>query len=173
ETACAMLLTSSQDLAEEVLSEIYRQIEDLERKDTIKASLANYSAILITSSVDESLKIVNEIAPEHLEIMTEDPFEVCKKVENAGAIFLGPYSPEPVGDYFAGPNHTLPTGSTARFSSPLSVDDFLKKTSLIHYEKTALARAKDAVIAISQEEGLTGHKKAVEIRFQETRCNNE
>lgn len=173
EAACAMLLTSSQDLVDKVLSEIYRQIEDLERKDTIKASLANYSAILITSSVDESLKIVNEIAPEHLEIMTEDPFEVCKKVENAGAIFLGPYSPEPVGDYFAGPNHTLPTGSTARFSSPLSVDDFLKKTSLIHYEKTALAKAKDAVIAISQEEGLTGHKNAVEVRFQETRCNNE
>jgi histidinol dehydrogenase len=167
ETASAILLTSSRDLGDQVLSQLCSQIERLERKETIKAALADYGAIVITDSLDESLSIANQIAPEHLEIMTEDPFSVYQRVENAGAIFIGQYSPEPIGDYYAGANHTLPTGSTSRFSSPLSVDDFLKKTSLIYYKKEALARAKDAVTAISQEEGLTGHKNAVQVRFDE------
>ena len=168
ETASAILLTSSRHLADQVLSQLYTQIERLERKETIKAALADYGAIVITDSLDESLKVANCIAPEHLEIMTQDPFSIYERIENAGAIFLGQYSPEPIGDYYAGPNHTLPTCSTSRFSSPLSVDDFLKKTSLIYYKKEALARAKDAVTAIAQEEGLTGHKNAVQVRFDES-----
>ncbi len=168
ETASAILLTSSRHLADQVLSQLCIQIERLERKETIKAALADYGAIVITDSLDESLKVANCIAPEHLEIVTQDPFSIYERIENAGAIFLGQYSPEPIGDYYAGPNHTLPTCSTSRFSSPLSVDDFLKKTSLIYYKKEALARAKDAVTAIAQEEGLTGHKNAVQVRFNES-----
>ena len=116
--------------------------------------------------LEESVNIVNEIAPEHLQILTKNPFGVYRSIKNAGAIFLGEYSPEPVGDYFAGPNHTLPTGSTSRFYSPLSVSDFLKKTSLIYYSKDALKKSKDSIIRIAKEEGLTGHANSVSIRFE-------
>ncbi|MPN53939.1 Histidinol dehydrogenase [bioreactor metagenome] len=113
----------------------------------------------------ESVEVANEIAPEHLEVLTTNPFDVYRGVKNAGAIFLGEYSPEPVGDYFAGPNHTLPTSSTSRFSSPLCVDDFMKKTSLIYYSKDALERSKDSIMRIAEEEGLTGHANSIRVRF--------
>ncbi|NMB27880.1 MAG: histidinol dehydrogenase [Tissierellia bacterium] len=167
EMAASILITCWEPLVDKVLSQIELQIQQLERKETIKKSLNNYGAIIITDSIEESIDIANEIAPEHLEILTEDPFNIYKDIKNAGAIFLGEYSPEPVGDYFAGPNHTLPTSSTSRFSSPLSVDDFIKKTSLIYYSEKALMKSKDSIMRIAQEEGLTGHANSVKIRFDE------
>lgn len=167
EMAASILITCWEPLVDKVLSQIELQIQQLERKETIKKSLNNYGAIIITDSIEESIDIANEIAPEHLEILTEDPFNIYKDIKNAGAIFLGEYSPEPVGDYFAGPNHTLPTSSTSRFSSPLSIDDFIKKTSLIYYSEKALMKSKDSIMRIAQEEGLTGHANSVKIRFDE------
>ncbi len=167
EMAASILITCWEPLVDKVLSQIELQIQQLERKETIKKSLNNYGAIIITDSIEESIDIANEIAPEHLEILTKDPFNIYKDIKNAGAIFLGEYSPEPVGDYFAGPNHTLPTSSTSRFSSPLSIDDFIKKTSLIYYSEKALMKSKDSIMRIAQEEGLTGHANSVKIRFDE------
>lgn len=167
EMAASILVTDWEPMAEQVLVELRSQVEHLERKDIIKKSLKDYGAIIITSSLKESIEIANEIAPEHLEILTEDPFKIYKDIKNAGAIFLGEYSPEPIGDYFAGPNHTLPTSSTSRFSSPLSVDDFIKKTSLIYYSREALMKSKESIIRIAEEEGLTGHANSVKIRFEE------
>ncbi|OEF99564.1 histidinol dehydrogenase [Vulcanibacillus modesticaldus] len=167
EMAASILLTDSRNLAEKVVEELAKQVEKLERKEIINKSLNNYGAIIITSNLEESIEIANQIAPEHLEILTEDPFAVVEKIKNAGAIFLGEFSPEPVGDYFAGPNHTLPTSSTAKFSSPLGVDDFLKKTSLIYYSKEALKGIKESVIQIANDEGLTAHANSVKIRFEE------
>ena len=140
-------------------------MEQLERKDIIKKSLKEYGAIIITSCLSKSIDVANEIAPEHLEILTQNPFDIYRQIKNAGAIFLGEYSPEPVGDYFAGPNHTLPTSSTSKFSSPLGVDDFLKKTSLIYYSKNALEKSKDSIIRIANDEGLTGHANSIQVRF--------
>lgn len=167
EMAASILVTDWEPMADQVLVELRSQVELLERKDIIKKSLKDYGAIIITSSLKESIEIANEIAPEHLEILTEDPFKIYKDIKNAGAIFLGEYSPEPIGDYFAGPNHTLPTSSTSRFSSPLSVDDFIKKTSLIYYSREALMKSKESIIRIAEEEGLTGHANSVKIRFEE------
>lgn len=167
EMAASILVTDWEPMAEQVLVELRSQVELLERKDIIKKSLKDYGAIIITSSLKESIEIANEIAPEHLEILTEDPFKIYKDIKNAGAIFLGEYSPEPIGDYFAGPNHTLPTSSTSRFSSPLSVDDFIKKTSLIYYSREALMKSKESIIRIAEEEGLTGHANSIKIRFEE------
>lgn len=165
--AAAILITTSSDLASAVKEELKQQTALLERVDFIAQSLADYGQIIITDTLDSAVAIANQIAPEHLEIMTVDPLELSKSIDNAGAIFLGEYTPEPVGDYYAGPNHTLPTSSTARFSSPLSVDDFIKKSSLIYYNKTALATAKEAIIRIATDEGLTGHANSVRIRFEE------
>lgn len=167
EMAAPILVTSSQILARNVIKELEIQVNDLQRKDIIKKSLENYGAIIITSCLSESIDIANEIAPEHLEILTKNPFEVYRRIKNAGAIFLGEYSPEPVGDYFAGTNHTLPTSSTARFSSPLSVDDFIKKTSLVYYSKEALRKSKDSIVRIAEDEGLTAHANSIKVRFQE------
>lgn len=167
EMAASILVINDESIAKKVILELENQIKTLERKDIIKKSLENYGAIIITNSIDESIDIVNKVAPEHLEILTEDPFTIYKKIKNAGAIFLGEYTPEPVGDYIAGANHTLPTSSTARFSSALSVDDFTKKTSLIYYSKKALRKSKDSIVRIAEEEGLTGHGNSVKIRFQE------
>ena len=167
EMAASILVTDWEPMADQVLVELRSQVELLERKDIIKKSLKDYGAIIITSSLKESIEIANEIAPEHLEILTEDPFKIYKDIKNAGAIFLGEYSPEPIGDYFAGPNHTLPTSSTSRFSSPLSVDDFIKKTSLIYYSREALMKSKESIIRIAEEEGLTGHANSIKIRFEE------
>jgi histidinol dehydrogenase len=167
ELAAAILVTDYPPLADQVQLELERQVEVLERKDIIEKALNNYGAIIITDSLPETVEVANEIAPEHLEILTADPFAVYEQIKNAGAIFLGEYSPEPVGDYYAGTNHTLPTSSTARFSSPLSVDDFIKKTSLVYYSKEALSKAKASIIRIAEEEGLTGHANSVKVRFEE------
>lgn len=166
EMAASILVMDWEPLAKKILAEIELQLQSLERKEIIEKSLKNYGAIIITSCLQESINIANEIAPEHLEVLTRNPFDVYRSIKNAGAIFLGEYSPEPVGDYFAGPNHTLPTSSTSRFSSPLSVDDFIKKTSLIYYSKEALAKSKDSIIRIAEEEGLTAHANSVKVRFE-------
>ena len=167
EMAASILAVDDEVLAGRVKIELQVQVEKLERKETIKKSLKDYGAIIITASIDESIDMANKIAPEHLELLVEEPFEIYKRIKNAGAIFLGEYTPEPVGDYFAGTNHTLPTSTTARFSSALSVDDFQKKTSLIYYSKEALEKSKDSIIRIAKEEGLTGHGNSVKIRFEE------
>ncbi|WP_291583229.1 histidinol dehydrogenase [Clostridium sp. UBA6640] len=167
EMAAPILVTSSHILARNVVMELNIQVNDLQRKDIIKKSLENYGAIIITNCLSESIDIANEIAPEHLEILTKNPFEIYRRIKNAGAIFIGEYSPEPVGDYFAGTNHTLPTSSTARFSSPLSIDDFIKKTSLVYYSKEALRKSKDSIIRIAEDEGLTAHANSIKVRFQE------
>lgn len=165
EMASAILLTDSPSLGMKVKEEIERQVKKLYREGIIRKALCNFGAIIITNSLSESVYIANEIAPEHLEIHTKDPFLVYKSIKNAGAIFLGEYSPEALGDYFAGTNHTLPTSATARYSSPLSVDDFIKKTSLIYYSKEALYRSKEYIMTIADSEGLTGHKNSIAIRF--------
>ena len=167
EMAASILAVDNLELARKVKEQLEIQVEKLERKETIKKSFKDYGAIIITSSIEESIDLANKIAPEHLEILVKEPFKIYKRIKNAGAIFLGEYSPEPVGDYFAGTNHTLPTSSTARFSSALSVDDFQKKTSLIYYSKEALEKSKDSIIRIAKEEGLTGHGNSVRIRFEE------
>lgn len=165
--AASILVTDSQKLAGKVIDELKLQVEKLERKEIIKKSLENYGAVIITECLKDSIDIANEIAPEHLELLIKNPFENYKKIKNAGAIFLGGFSPEPVGDYFAGPNHTLPTSATSKFSSPLGIDDFIKKTSLIYYSREALFKAKDSIIRIAENEGLTGHANSIRVRFEE------
>jgi histidinol dehydrogenase len=167
EMAAAILVTDSPKLAREVNKAIKLMVANLDRKEITLQSLKNYGAILLTESLEESLATANEIAPEHLEIETVNPFEDYKKIKNAGAIFLGNYTPEPVGDYFAGPNHTLPTSATSKFSSPLSVDDFIKKTSLIYYSREALEASRDDIVRFADNEGLTGHANAIKVRFEE------
>ncbi len=166
EMASAVLVTPSQALAEAVAAELERQVATLPRVDIARKSLEQYGAILVVDSLDEGVAIVNKLAPEHLEVMTEEPMELLGRIETAGAIFLGPYSSEPVGDYFAGPNHILPTNGTARFSSPLNVDDFMKKSSLIRYSKEALFRDAAGIATLARHEGLEGHARAVEIRLE-------
>ena len=163
--AASILLTNSLELAYKVQESIEKQIVNLERRKIIDESLSSYGAIVITSSLSESIKIANQLAPEHLEILTKKPLEVLEQIENAGAIFLGEYTPEPVGDYFAGPNHTLPTSGTSRFSSALSTLDFLKKTSVVSYSKEALKKSSEAIIGLANEEGLTAHANAIKVRF--------
>ncbi|WP_163468773.1 histidinol dehydrogenase [Fusobacterium sp. IOR10] len=167
EMAASILITDSKTLPEKVIKELERQVPLLERKETIEKSLNNYGAIILTDSLNESINIANEVAPEHLEILTKNPFEIYEKIKNAGAIFLGEFSPEPVGDYFAGTNHILPTSSTAKFSSPLGVDDFIKKTSLIYYSKKALMKAKNSIITLANEEGLTAHANSIQVRVED------
>ncbi len=164
EMAASILITYSLSLANKVSIELDKQIKQLERSEIIEKSINNHGAILIADSMMQCIDIANEIAPEHLELLAVDCFEIYKKIKNAGAIFLGEYSPEPVGDYFAGPNHTLPTSSTSKFSSALSVDDFIKKTSLIYYSKQALKENSEDIIRFAENEGLTGHANAVKIR---------
>lgn len=165
ELASSMLITNSKDLAEKVKGEVLLQLEKLERKNIAEKSIFDYGYIFVVDSIDEAIKISNEIAPEHLEIMVSNPFDLIPKIKNAGAVFLGKYTPEPVGDYFAGPNHTLPTSGTAKFSSPLGVYDFIKKTSLLYYTKESLEKIKDDVIFFSQVEGLTAHGNSIKVRF--------
>ncbi|WP_101843081.1 histidinol dehydrogenase [Halobacillus sp. Marseille-P3879] len=160
----SVLVTTSKKLAEEVHQSLNEQLSTLPRYETAKASIEDYGAVVLCSSKEEAIDAVNEIAAEHLEIVTENPFEDMAKVKHAGAIFLGPYSSEPVGDYFAGPNHVLPTSGTARFSSPLSVDDFQKRTSIISYSSEALKRDGDKIARFARLEGLEAHARAVEAR---------
>ncbi|MBP5249515.1 MAG: histidinol dehydrogenase [Lachnospiraceae bacterium] len=165
ELASAILVTTSEELADKVEKEVERFTNELKRGEIIKKSLENYGYILIAPSLKEAVDAVNEIASEHLEILTKNPFETMTMVKNAGAIFLGEYSSEPLGDYFAGPNHVLPTNGTAKFFSPLSVDDFIKKSSIIYYSKDALLEASDDIITFAKAEGLTAHANSIAVRF--------
>ncbi len=167
EMAASILITDSLSLSEKVKEELRKQLQNLERKSIAEKSLKNHGAIIIADSLNQCIDLANEIAPEHLELMVENPFDIYEKIKNAGAIFIGEYSPEPVGDYFAGPNHTLPTSGTAKFSSALSVGDFMKKTSLIYYNEKALSESASKIICFAESEGLGGHANAIRIRMKE------
>lgn len=164
--ASAILVTTSKKLAEEVQDEVKRQVEGLSRKDIILESLKNYGAIILVDTLKEAIEIGNVVAPEHLELITPNPFEYLHEIRNAGSVFLGEFAPEPLGDYMAGPNHVLPTSGTARFSSPLSVDDFVKKSSYLYYSGDALKGVKDKVIKMAETEGLTAHANSIKVRFE-------
>jgi histidinol dehydrogenase len=164
--ASAMLITTSRQLAEKVAKELDFQIKSMSRKDIIKKSLEKYGVILLVENIIDAIELANRIAPEHLEIMLKDPLDYLGDIKNAGSIFLGEYSPEPLGDYIAGPNHVLPTSGTAKFFSPLSVDDFIKKSSYIYYTKEALSDVADKVIVLSEVEGLTAHGNSIKVRVQ-------
>ena len=169
EMASAILVTTSDDLAAAVAAEVERQLASLPRAAIARQSIDDYGAVLKVASMDEGIAVVNQLAPEHLEIMTADPMDVLGRIENAGAIFLGAYSSEPVGDYFAGPNHIIPTNGTARFSSPVNVDDFLKKSSLIRYSKEALLANGEKIMTLARHEGLEAHARAIEARLEKER----
>lgn len=166
EMASAILITTSKTLAGQVSEEVEQFTKELSRKEIIEKSLENYGYILIAQNMEEAIAAANEIASEHLEILTKNPFETMTKIKNAGAIFLGEYSSEPLGDYFAGPNHILPTNGTARFFSPLNVDDFMKKTSIISYSKDALLRVHEEIELFASKEGLTAHANSIKVRFE-------
>lgn len=163
--ASAILLTNSSKIAEETKNELSMQIEGLERKQIISSSLDNFGAIIVCSNINQAVEFANELAPEHLEVCCANPMEYVGKLDNAGSVFLGNYSPEPLGDYFAGPNHVLPTSGTARFFSPLSVDSFIKKSSFICYTQNALKRDAQDVIRFADTEGLTAHANSIKVRF--------
>lgn len=165
--ASSILVTSSAELADSVQNELVRQLELLSRSEIARKSLDSFGAIVIVRNLDEGLEVSNRIAPEHLELVTAEPMSLLGGIKNAGAIFMGAWSPEPLGDYFAGPNHTLPTAGTSRFFSPLSVDDFVKKSSLISYSKKAFANAAQDVVRFAEAEGLDAHAAAVKIRIDE------
>ncbi|MBV4415176.1 histidinol dehydrogenase [Clostridium tyrobutyricum] len=162
--ASSALITTSFDIAEKVNKQIEIQIKDLDRKEIIEESLKNNGIIILVDNIKEAFEIGNEIAPEHLELCIKDPFSYLPCVRNAGSVFLGSYSPEPLGDYFAGPNHVLPTSGTARFYSPLSVDDFVKKSSYIYYSKEELQKVADNIMTIAEDEGLTAHRNSIYVR---------
>lgn len=163
--ASSILLTNSKTLAENVKAELKVQCEKLERKDIIKESLKNYGAVIVCSDMAQAVEFANELAPEHLEVCCENPMEYVGKLDNAGSVFLGNYSPEPLGDYFAGPNHVLPTSGTARFFSPLSVDSFVKKSSFIYYTEDVLKEQSDDIVRFAEVEGLTAHANSIKVRF--------
>lgn len=163
--ASAILLTTSEETANETAKELSRQMQALERRDIIEQSLDDFGAIIVCKDISEAVDFANELAPEHLELAVENPMEYIGRVDNAGSVFLGHYSPEPLGDYFAGPNHVLPTSGTARFFSPLSVDSFIKKSSFIYYTEPALSKAKDDIIKLAETEGLTAHANSIKVRF--------
>ena len=167
ELASAILVTTSEDVANAVNKEIEGFLKVLSRSEIIKKSLENYGHILLAENLEEAIETANEIASEHLEIVTKDPYQVMMKIRNAGAIFLGEYSSEPLGDYFAGPNHILPTNGTAKFFSPLSVDDFLKKSSIIAYSKEALEAVHKDIETFAEAEQLTAHANSIKVRFPE------
>ena len=166
EMASAILITDSMELAQKVSREADQFTKKLSRREIIEKSLENYGYILVADNMDHAIDAANDIASEHMEILTKDPFQTMTKVKNAGAIFLGQYSSEPLGDYFAGPNHILPTNGTARFFSPLSVDDFIKKSSIICYSREALQRDHTDIERFAQNEGLTAHANSVAVRFE-------
>lgn len=167
ELASAILITTDAKLAKEVEAQIEVFLKDLSRAEIIEKSLTQYGYILLADSMDEAVDAANAIASEHLEILTKDPYAVMTKIQNAGAVFLGEYSSEPLGDYYAGPNHILPTNGTARFFSPLNVDDFMKKTSIISYSEDALRRAHKDIELFAEKEGLTAHANSIRVRFEE------
>lgn len=166
--ASCILLTDSQEIAEQTKAELERQIKNLSRAEIIKESFQNYGAIFVfpDGSTDDMISFANEIAPEHLEIMLENPMQYLGSINHAGSIFLGKYSPEPLGDYYAGPNHVLPTSGTARFFSPLGVDSFVKRSSFVYYTKDALAEAREDILLLAQREGLTAHANSIAVRHE-------
>lgn len=167
EMAMPILVTTSEDLGKQVVDEVYRQIEaDLGRKEIARKSVDDFGFVFIVKDLDEAFELSNQIAPEHLELLIENPMNALEKVKNAGAIFMGAYTPEPLGDYFAGPNHTLPTSGTAKFSSPLGVYDFIKKSSILSYDQHCLSDVYQKIAAFARSEGLDAHAKAVERRFE-------
>lgn len=167
--ASSILVTPSRQLAEKVVSEVERQLAALPRQEIARRSIEERGAVLLVEDLEEGFQVVNRLAPEHLELLVDHPFDHLPKIENAGAIFLGEYSSEPVGDYFAGPNHVLPTNGTTRFSSPLNVDDFIKKSSLIHYSREALLTNGPQIIALAEQEGLTAHAQAIRVRLEKNK----
>lgn len=167
EMASAILVTTSRTLAEQVAGEVDIFLSKLSRREILLKSLENYGWILVADTMDEAIETANAIASEHLEIVTKDPFQVMTKIRNAGAIFIGEYASEPLGDYFAGPNHVLPTNGTAKFFSPLGVDDFIKKSSLVYYSKEALKEVHEDIIRFAKAEGLTAHANSIAVRFEE------
>lgn len=166
ELACAILVTTSRELARKVSEEVDGFLKVLPRREIMRKSLENYGYILVACSLEQAVETANSIAPEHLEIITENPFEVMTKIQNAGAIFMGEYSCEPLGDYFAGPNHILPTNGTAKFFSPLGVDDFIKKSSIIYYSREALEKAHKDIEQFAESEHLTAHSNSIKVRFK-------
>ena len=166
ELASAILVTTSMELAKQVSREVDGFVRELSRGESIQKSLDNYGYILVVDTLEEAVKTANSIAPEHLEIVTANPFEVMTKIQNAGAIFIGEYSSEPLGDYYAGPNHILPTNGTAKFFSPLGVDDFIKKSSIIYYSREALEKAHRDIEAFAESEHLTAHANSIRVRFE-------
>ncbi len=164
--ASAILVTTDEQLAETVVGELERQCQTLSRSAIIREALENYGAIIVCDSVDNAVALANEIAPEHLEVCMENPLEYLGRLDNAGSVFLGQYAPEPLGDYYAGPNHVLPTSGTARFFSPLSVDSFVKKMGYMYYTKDALSAAKEDIVTIAEREQLTAHANSIKIRFE-------
>ena len=164
--ASAILLTTSESLAKATLKEVQRQLWFLDRREIIEESLENYGDIIVCEDLEQAIHFANELAPEHLELCVDEPLKYIGMIDNAGSVFLGNWSPEPLGDYFAGPNHVLPTGGTARFFSPLSVDSFVKKSSFIYYTSDELKKAKDEIITLAETEGLTAHANSLKIRFE-------
>jgi len=166
ELASSILITTSKELAQKVSEEVDLFVEQLSRKEILRKSLDNYGYIMVAQDMNEAIDTANEIASEHLEIMTKDPFMVMTKIKNAGAIFIGEYSSEPLGDYMAGPNHVLPTNGTAKFFSPLSVDDFIKKSSIISYSREALEPIYKDIVTFANSEYLTAHANSIAVRFE-------
>ena len=164
--ASAVLVTNDIDFAKKVQQEIEVQLDSLERKDIARSSIDDYGKIIVTSSIERAIEVSNLIAPEHLELCLDNPFSYLDKIKHAGSVFLGRYTPEAVGDYLAGSNHTLPTSGTARFSSPLSVDDFIKKTQYVYYDENSLSQVADKIDLFAKKEGLTAHAKSATIRFE-------
>ncbi|MDE5973751.1 MAG: histidinol dehydrogenase [Eubacterium sp.] len=164
--ASAILLTTSTDIAKATAREIDRQIKFLERQEIIAESLDKFGEIIVCENLDQAIDFANELAPEHLEMCVEEPLKYIGRLDNAGSVFLGNYSPEPLGDYYAGPNHVLPTSGTARFFSPLSVDSFIKKSSFIYYNEAELLKAKDDIVKLADTEGLTAHANSIKVRFE-------
>lgn len=165
--AAGIVITPSTQLADAIEAELSLQLNTLDRAAIAAQALTGYGAIILARDLDDAFAMADRLAPEHLEILTRDPFADAEKVTHAGAIFLGEYTPEPVGDYYAGPNHTLPTSRTARFSSALGVYDFCKKTSLIYYSKQALENAADDIMTLATDEALTGHANSIRVRLEE------
>ena len=166
ELASSILVTTSRDLADKVSKEIKLFLEKLPRREIMEKSLEMYGYLLVAKNIEEAIEVTNEIASEHLEIMMKDPFMVMTKIKNAGAIFIGEYSSEPLGDYIAGPNHVLPTNGTAKFFSPLGVDDFIKKSSIVSYTKEALEPVHKDIIKFAESEGLYAHANSIAVRFE-------
>ncbi len=162
----AVLLTTSQEIADQTVAELEKQMQGMERYDMIASSLKNYGAVLVCDDIDTMIDFANELAPEHLEVMVENPMQYLGRLNNAGSVFLGQYSPEPLGDYYAGPNHVLPTGGTSRFFSPLSVDSFVKKSAFIYYTKDALLEAQEDIVLLANKEGLPAHANSIQVRFE-------